>query len=145
MAIIGPGWEAGHGNQRTVQYGNVRMEINTDDVLRSVKESTMRAANAIGVSAQGMIREQMNTGYHDVHNRPYPHTAIRITSALINDVKFAVEEKSGGEVSVTVGNNLDYAMFVHEGTRYLRKRPYIYDAIKKGCERLVQICDGYLK
>lgn len=159
MAMIGPSWEIGYENQRTIKHGDVTLTDNGGVITQDIRMASLRAASAIGVEAAGMIRTQMESGYQDVHPVPriskrtglplkpkkgtYPHTSIRDTSELIRDVQFDVSEEDG-TVIVTVGNTLAYALFVHDGTRYLKKRPYIRDAIKKGWSRLTQIWEAYL-
>lgn len=159
--MIGQGWEIGEGNQQLVQSEGFRMEINLDKIEEQLGHNIARAAVAVLNAAVGMIREQMINGYQDVHPVPraskrdpektlkpkkgtYPHTAIRDTSALINDVQGSISETADG-VEVHVGSTLQYAMFVHEGTRYLKKRPYIRDAITKGWPRLQKIWASELR
>jgi HK97 gp10 family phage protein len=35
-----------------------------------------------------------------------------------------------GPLKATIMPNVDYAIYVHEGTRYMRKRPFLYDAVQ---------------
>ena len=157
--MIGPSWEIGYNNQRKIREGDITFTDNSGTVLATMDINVVRALNAVGTAAVGLIRKQMETGYKDVHpvqrvsrrtGKPlpmppgkYPHTSIRDTSALINDVQFDIDvDEEGG--SVTVGNTLEYALFVHDGTRYLKKRPYIYDAISKGWKRLQDVWAAYL-
>ena len=193
--MIGQGWEIGYENQRIITGEGYRITDNTEAVLDQLSRNMARAAAAVGIEAVGMVRQMMETGYHDVHpvtskakkskslalavkrifyrvktglrrfvgkdtikhekpeagkepgketNGKYPHTNIRDTSALINDVQYDVREIENG-VEVHVGNTLEYALFVHDGTRYLKKRPYIKDAIQKGWARLQAIWAAYLK
>lgn len=156
--MIGTSWEIGYNNERKVQIGNVTFTDRSGMIMQQLNNNLDRAANAVGVAAVGMIRKQMISGYQDVHpvqkftksgtprklhKGSYPHTAIRMSSALINEVHFDVSHSEEGAV-VTVGNTLDYALFVHDGTRYLKKRPYIYDAISKGVDRLKAIFETYI-
>ncbi len=72
------------------------------------------------------------------------HTAIRDTSALEGDVTYEVIG-GGKNYGVKVGNTLEYAVPVHEGTSKLEGRPYIKDAIEKGADDLKTVAEAYLK
>ena len=90
------------------------------DVLSALREAKQAALTAMGTEAVGMIVNKMETGY-----------ARRIwrTGDLQRDVSY--EADSDGK-SVDVGNSLNYAPFVHDGTRRMAARPYITDALTSG-------------
>lgn len=157
--MIGQGWEIGYKNARGLETAkrrqigdNVYLLDNTEQVQKQICESMRRAAMAVGREAVGMVRRQMIDAYHDPHPDRDPdgkptggtHTAIRDTSALINDVQFEIDG-SGEKLSVLVGNTLRYALFVHDGTRFVRPRPYIRDAIAKGWARLMEVWAAYIR
>lgn len=157
--MIGKGWEIGYKNARGLegaklkQLGdNVFLLDNTESVRKQMAENVKRAAAAVGQEAVGMIRAQMIGGYSSPHgNRAADgsktegtHTAIRDTGALINDVQYETDGE-GEKTAVTVGNTLRYALFVHDGTRFVSPRPYIRDAIEKGWARLCEVWAAYIK
>ena len=96
----------------------VRITNNTDKVLTVLKGNINAALHAMGVKAVNLILYQMRRGY----GRP-----IRKTGDLQRDVSYEVG--NSGENTVDVGNTLNYATFVHDGTRKMAGRPYIRDAI----------------
>lgn len=65
------------------------------------------------------------------------------TGNLQHDVPFEVERS--GESTIDVGSSLEYAIFVHEGTSRIGKRPYIRDGIMNNIEQLKKIASAYLK
>ena len=91
------------------------------DVLSALREAKQAALTAMGTEAVGMIVNKMETGY-----------ARRIwrTGDLQRDV--AYDNLKPDEGSVDVGNGLNYAPFVHDGTRRMAARPYITDALTSG-------------
>ena len=91
------------------------------DVLSALREAKQAALTAMGTEAVGLIVNKMETGY-----------ARRIwrTGDLQRDV--AYDNLNPDEGSVDVGNVLDYAPFVHDGTRRMAARPYITDAMTSG-------------
>ena len=157
--MIGQRWEAGHGNARGVNYpGKVRhiadgvvMYDNSDMIKKAVAASIRSAAAAVGVEAVGLVKRQMLEGYKDPHpNRDQAghvvggtHTEIRDTSAMIDSIAYESEDGLS-QHTLTVGTNSTYAMFVHEGTRFLKGRPFITDAIAQGWDRLLSIWADYI-
>ena len=87
------------------------------DVLRMISDNVSRALTAMGTVAVGQIVRTMQRGYW----RP-----IWLTGDLQRDVNFETHET---EHAVDVGNSLNYATYVHEGTSRMRGRPYITDAL----------------
>lgn len=110
----------------------------------------IRALTAMGTRAVALILDKMQTGYHDSHptrdreGKPTggTHTDIWQTGDLQNNVNYAVEQD--GPDTVTVGNNLRYAPYVHEGTYKLKGRPYIKDAIMEGTAELQRVAESAL-
>lgn len=98
----------------------VRFNDNSDAVLSAVHANVLRALTAMGTEAVGQIVRQMQTGY----GRP-----IWQTGNLQRDVSCEVERSS--ENTVDVGSSLEYALFVHEGTSRMGKRPYILDGFPR--------------
>lgn len=106
------------------------------DVLKAMNKNASRAAKALGEEAVGLIVTQMKTGY----GKP-----IRQTGDLMRDVNFKVQSEGDGKLQISVGNGLEYAVHVHEGTSKMAGRPYIKDGIMGGKDRLRQVAEEYLK
>lgn len=107
---------------------------NRAEVLKRLNANANAGAKAVGVEAVGMVVDNMESGY----GKP-----IRVTGDLMRDVNFRAESE-GNTAVVRVGNSLEYAPHVHEGTAHMRGRPYIKDAIEKGKDRLREIWRRYL-
>jgi HK97 gp10 family phage protein len=107
---------------------------NRAQVLAQLNENASRATLAVGTKAVGLIVNQMQTGY----GRP-----IRQTGDLQRDVNYEVVD----DVTVNVGNSLEYAPFVHDGTRKMGARPYIRDALMNSDNQrtLQRVYEEYLK
>lgn len=107
---------------------------NRAQVLTQLNENASRATLAVGTKAVGLIVNQMQTGY----GRP-----IRQTGDLQRDVNYEVVD----DATVNVGNSLEYAPFVHDGTRKMGARPYIRDALMNGDNQrtLQRVYEEYLK
>ena len=120
------------------------------EVIERLGGNVKKALTAWGTEAVGMITDQMESGY----GKP-----IRFSGELMGDVNFKVD----GEKSVTVGNSLKYAQWVHEGHSghahffediqefrivpggHTPGRPYIRDALNEGADRLKQVVEENLK
>lgn len=113
---------------------SVKMIDHHAEVLANMNANISRASQAIGTQAVGMIVSQMQGGYG---------SPIRQTGNLMRDVNFLAEE--GSKTTITVGNSLFYAPFVHEGTSRMAGRPYIKDALQKGWSKLQETWAAYLK
>lgn len=95
----------------------VKFTDNSVQVKTRMQGNRNAALQAMGIKAVNLILYQMQRGY----GKP-----IRQTGNLQRDVSYEVHAETG---SVDVGNTLEYAPFVHEGTYKLKGRPYIRDAL----------------
>lgn len=102
---------------------SVKFESNAAEVKKQMEQNITAALTAMGLEGVNMIVSQMQTGYP---------TPIYDTGDLQRDVNFAVD--TGREVVIVgnegvIGNSMEYAPYVHEGTAKMPSRPYIKDAI----------------
>lgn len=104
-----------------------------------IEQNVAAALEAIGIKSTELIIKMMQDGYHTPHGKD-GHTAIWDTGDLQRDVQYEVDSDT-----VNVGNTLNYAHFVHEGTYKLEARPYIRDAITAGTEDLQKVAEAALK
>ena len=115
----------------------VKVEFTDNSVQVKTRMQGNRAAalQAMGIKAVNLILWQMRQGY----GKP-----IRQTGNLQRDVSYEVHEGTG---SVDVGNTLEYAPFVHEGTYKLKGRPYIRDALtgENHIKQLRKVAEDELK
>lgn len=112
----------------------VRITNNADRILAQMRQNINGALHAMGIKAVYLILNKMKSGY----GRP-----IRKTGDLMRDVTYEVENSQAE--SVDVGNTLNYATFVHDGTWKMAGRPYIRDAIIDGRAALEKAAADELK
>lgn len=103
------------------------------EIMARLNEQAYGYLVAMGTEAVKCINQQMESGY----NKP-----IWQTGDLMRDVSYVVHNETA---SVDVGNTLEYAPFVHDGTSKMAGRPYIRDAIMNNKERLKQVGMDYFK
>ena len=113
----------------------VIFEDNSDKVMAQMDGNVPAALHAMGIKAINLILRQMRQGY----GKP-----IRITGDLQRDLNYQVDES---EQTVTVGNSLKYAPYVHEGTSRMAGRPYIRDGLTgpSHAAQLQKVAEEYLK
>lgn len=111
----------------------VRFSDNSADILRQMRGNVRKLMTAWGQEGVGLTVEQMESGY----GKP-----IRDTGNLMRDVSFAVE--NSGPDSVDVGNTLEYAPYVHDGTYKMAGRAYLRDGLIGGKDRLREIAEEIL-
>lgn len=88
------------------------------DVSAQMQRNKRAALSALGIKAVEIIQDGMDTLYA---KPPID------TGALQANVHHYVENSAPD--TVDVGNDLEYAHFVHEGTYKMKARPYIRDAL----------------
>lgn len=111
-----------------------RFVDHSQEVLKRLEDNKPAALEAMGVKAVGAVVNQMQTGYV----RP-----IWKTGDLQRDVSFEVERS--GKDTVDIGNSLDYAPHVHEGTYKMAGRAYLSDGIMKNADEIFAVGQAYLK
>lgn len=114
---------------------SVTVKDNRAKVIQQLKENIRAAAAAAGQEYVSMTVKQMQSGY----DRP-----IWRTGDLQRDVRAKVDAEG---MRVTVGNTLNYAPFVHDGTSKMAGRPYLRDAVlsESAKVRVKEVVEAYLK
>lgn len=113
----------------------VRFEDHSTEVLRRVQGNLKKAAIDVGDIARDAVQEKMLWGYHDVHGNP-PHTEIVDTGRLFDSIKGQVKAVNANVYQTSVGTDVPYAEYVHEGTYKLKGRPFITDGIMESREEI---------
>lgn len=96
---------------------NVKMISHASKVLSKYKSNKRAALEAIGQAATEITVDYMDTRYG---------APIRETGDLMASIAFKV-----GRNDVIIGSNINYAVFIHEGTPKMRARPFLRDAINE--------------
>ena len=113
----------------------VRFEDHSTEVLRRVQGNLKKAAIDVGDIARDAVQEKMLWGYHDVHGNP-PHTEIVDTGRLFDSIEGQVKAVNANVYQTSVGTDVPYAEYVHEGTYKLKGRPFITDGIMESKEEI---------
>ena len=109
---------------------NYVFKDNTELVLNGLHSATKEGAQKMADCAVESVQYQILYGYKDPHGKD-GHTEIVDTSALFDSIKGDVKRQSQNLYTITVGTDRPYAVYVHNGTRYLKARRFITDGINR--------------
>lgn len=109
---------------------NYVFKDNTELVLNALASATKEGAQKMADCAVDSVQYQILYGYKDPHGKD-GHTEIVDTGALFDSIKGDVKRQSQNLYTITVGTDRDYAVYVHNGTRYLKARRFITDGINR--------------
>ena len=109
---------------------NYVFKDNTELVLNGLASATKEGAQKMADCAVDSVQYQILYGYKDPHGED-GHTEIVDTGALFDSIKGDVKRQSQNLYTITVGTDRPYAVYVHNGTRYLKARRFITDGINR--------------
>ena len=109
---------------------NYVFKDNTELVLNALASATKEGAQKMADCAVDSVQYQILYGYKDPHGKD-GHTEIVDMGALFDSIKGDVKRQSQNLYTITVGTDRDYAVYVHNGTRYLKARRFITDGINR--------------
>ena len=109
---------------------NYVFKDNTELVLNGLHSATKEGAQKMADCAVDSVQYQILYGYKDPHGKD-GHTEIVDTGALFDSIKGDVKRQSQNLYTITVGTDRKYAVYVHNGTRYLKARRFITDGINR--------------
>lgn len=96
---------------------NSKVEQNLSAVSETLREKSIE-----------WIQEKILYGYHDPHG-PDGHTEIVDTGATFESTDARIKRDSQNTFTISAGVTPSYAVFVHNGTRKLKGRPFVRDAM----------------
>ena len=123
---------------------NYVFKDNTELVLRGLASATEEGAQKMADCAVDSVKYQILYGYKDPHGED-GHTEIVDTGALFDSIKGDVKRQSQNLYTITVGTDRKYAVYVHNGTRYLKARRFITDGINRAREDMEDILRDEMK
>ena len=109
---------------------NYVFKDNTEIVLNALSSATKDGAQKMADCAVESVQYQILYGYKDPHGKD-GHTEIVDTGALFDSINGDVKRQSQNLYTITVGTDRPYAVYVHNGTRYLKARRFITDGINR--------------
>lgn len=107
---------------------NVKFKSEVNIVRSKVTGALESAASELKEKSIEWVQEKMLYGYSDPHG-PDGHTEIVDTGATFESVDADTQRNSQDSYTVKAGVQTDYAVYVHNGTRKLKGRPFLRDAM----------------
>lgn len=105
-------------------------EDDTEKIIKEIATAKDRALEKMGIAAEGDV-----VGY-----MAYEH--IKDTGRLMNSITHRV---MNDEDCVYVGTNVEYALYVHEGTSRMTGRPYLTTPMTTNLKKYRDIAEGEMK
>lgn len=103
---------------------------NARNVEQAMEQTITRMLTKIGLYTEGKIKEKITQ--MDAVDTGYLRNSI--------DSKVVSSEKK-----LAIGTNCSYAIFVHEGTRRMRQRPFIKKTVLEEKDKITQIATDELQ
>lgn len=107
---------------------NVKFKSEVNIVRSKVTDALEAASSELKEKSIEWVQEKMLYGYSDPHG-PDGHTEIVDTGATFDSVDADTQRNSQDSYTVKTGVQTDYAVYVHNGTRKLKGRPFLRDAM----------------
>lgn len=101
---------------------SVRIVDNRRKVRQLLDQKIKKGLTAVGLIMVETVLNYMEKKYG---------SRIFDTGTLLRSITFEVDES---QKKITIGTNIDYAIFVHNGTRRMRARPFLFDAITENIQ-----------
>lgn len=131
----------------------IDMKLNIDKIKKELEKKVEVAMVDVGLEAEGDVKMELNAMVYDTPQSPsgYVRTGRLRGSITFRTNKMAsdVQEPAGSEdgvqttpkngKSVNVGTNVEYAVYVHEGTLRMAPRRFLKDAIEKNAKKYQDI------
>lgn len=114
----------------------VQFTSNLDIIVKTIDGNAPKACESVEELAVEAIQYRMLYGYHTPHGKD-GHTEIVDTGRLYDSITGDHEKKDAHSWLIRIGaspeagrkENVDYAVFVHEGTSRLEARRFITDTL----------------
>lgn len=103
---------------------------NTDEIIHASREAVTRALEAIGQQCVSHAKNELR------HTPPVRYDTGRLWNSISHYVS--------GDATY-VGTNVEYAIYVHEGTRKMDPNPFLKNAVVKNKEEYKAIAEQHLK
>ena len=101
---------------------DVRIEDHTDEYMRGVDTALLNALEDIGLHIEGEAKEELE-------NTPRRIDTGNLRNSITNEV---VDD----EKAVYIGTNVEYAIYVHEGTSRMAPNRFLKNAVSRNVDQI---------
>ena len=108
---------------------DVKLTDNKDLFINAKNSAIARALEAVGLQAEGYAKLELE-------NTPRRVDTGRLRASIAHTAK---------RETAYVGTNVEYAIYVHEGTMKMEANQFLRNAVEKHIEEYKNIAEEYLK
>ncbi len=108
---------------------DVKITDNTDKFKAAMDEAVDRALEAIGIQAEGYAKLELENAPRRID-----------TGNLRNSITHVTQEDA-----VYIGTNVEYGIYVHEGTVKMKPNRFLKNAVERNASEYVDIAKSYMK
>lgn len=110
---------------------DVKITDNTQAFKDAMTDAVGRALEAIGIQAEGYAKLELENSPRRID-----------TGNLRNSITHVARTD---EDAVYIGTNVEYGIYVHEGTVKMTANRFLKNAVEKNASEYVQIAQSYMK
>lgn len=107
----------------------IEFEDNSNVILSEFAEATDRVLDAIGIQAESYAKQELQNDPSRID-----------TGRLRNSISHATQGDSA-----YIGTNVEYGIYVHEGTRKMAPNRFLKNAVQRNAETFKQIAESEYK
>lgn len=109
---------------------DVQIDDHSAEYLKQVEDALGPALEAIGIHIEGEAKEELENAPRRID-----------TGNLRNSINHQVEDD---EQAVYIGTNVEYAIYVHEGTSRMEANRFLKNAVDRNQEQIKQYIQNAL-
>lgn len=107
-------------------YGLLVIADNTEEIVKAIGTTLARALEAVGIQAEGDSKKICPVD----------------TGRLRNSITHTID---AGDMTAVIGTNVEYALYVHEGTHGRKGQPFLVDAVTQNKDKYRRIIEKMLE
>lgn len=138
---------------------DVKITDNTDKFKAAMDEGVLKALEAIGIHIEGEAKRELENDPRRVDTGLLRNSITHAVSgepAAISSYSSDNGEKSGtysgsapderkGEKAVYVGTNVEYGVYVHEGTQRMAANRFLKNAVERNKDQIKEYIENTVK
>lgn len=110
---------------------SVDIKDNTQYFKDAMTDAVGRALEAVGIQAEGYAKLELENDPRRID-----------TGNLRNSITHVVDD---GEDAVYIGTNVEYGIYVHEGTVKMKANRFLKNAVESNASEYAEIIKSYMK
>ena len=107
----------------------VKITDNTDKFKDAMTDAVARALEAVGIQAEGYAKLELENDPRRIDTGNLRNSITHVT----------------GEDAVYIGTNVEYGIYVHEGTVNMGANRFLKNAVEKNASEYGEIIKSYMK